>query len=286
MAAIGASTIEIMEPQLDSPSALPPVKPKRRVPRSVYFGLVLAAAVGAYAYFLLRDGNRLGELQAALDRDDPGWRMEDIWAEYGRTVPPDGKNSMALIEKANAAIPQSFIEWMGKPESLPGRLADLRESDGERVDPRSVEEAQGQLNELRPALELALKLREYPGVGGADPKLSFDGIGTLLPHIEKVRRVQTLLKLEGDTAAVSGDADRAAVAAIACIHAGRAIGNEPFVVSQMVRRLGSLDAIEIAERCLCGASFAPNSSRNCRTGCGENSMRRRCTRRCAWNGRP
>jgi hypothetical protein len=106
------------------------------------------------------------------------------------------------------------------------------------------------LEELRPALDLALKLREFRAVGGADPKLAFDGIGTMLPHIEKVRRVLTLLKLEGDTAAVSGEPDRAIVAAITCIHAGRAIGNEPFFVSQSIRRLGSLFAIDIAERAL------------------------------------
>ena len=233
-----------MEPQLEPP----PVKPKRRVPRYVYLGIVLAVAVGAYAYFLLRDGNRLGELHAALDRDDPGWCMEDIWAEYGRTVPPDGKNSMLLIEKANAAIPQTIIEWSSRPESLSCVLSNALGD--ENLDPGTVAEAKAKLNELMPALDLALKLREYPSVGGADPKLAFDGIGTLLPHIEKVRRVQTLLKLEGDTAAVSGEPDRAIAAAIACIHAGRAIGNEPFLVSQSIRRLGSLLAIEIAERTL------------------------------------
>lgn len=235
-----------MEPQLEPE----PSKPRRRVPRYVYLGIVAAVVLGAYAYFLLRDGNRLFELQSALDRDDPGWRMEEIWAEYSRTVPPDGKISMALIEQANAAIPQSFIEWSSRPESLPGVLADLRETGGHRVDPIVVEQAKAQLEELRPALELALKLREFPAIGGADPKLAFEGIGTMLPHIEEVRRVLTLLKLEGDTAAVSGEPDRAIVAAIACIHAGRAIGNEPFFVSQIVRRLGSLFAIDIAERAL------------------------------------
>ncbi len=244
MAAFVAGTIEIMEPQLEPP----PSKPRRRVPRYVYIGIVLATVVGGYACFLLRDGNRLGELQAALDRDDPGWRMDEIWAEYSQTVPPDGKNSMALIEKANAAIPQAFIEWSGRPESLPGVLAELR--DPKSIDPGVIDEAQAKLSELRPALELALKLREYPAIGGADPKLAVDGVGTLLPHIERVHRVLSLLKLEGDTAALSGEPDRAIAAAIACVHAGRAIGNEPFEVSQSVRRYGSLYAIDIAERTL------------------------------------
>lgn len=246
MAVFGIGTIEIMEPQLEPP----PAKPRRRVPRYVYVGIILATVVGAYAYFLLRDGNRLEALHAELDRDDPGWRMGEIWSNYERTIPPDDLNPMLVVEKAHGAIPPKCFNRNNPPEALPNVDDSLEKMQDDPVGPGVLENVRLTLLETSSALELAHTLRNYPSVGGGSTKLSIDGMGTLLPYIDKVHRVQILLNLEGEYAAQTGNPDRAFVAAICCFQAGRAIGNEPFVVSQSVRRMGSLHAIAIVERAL------------------------------------
>jgi hypothetical protein len=242
---------------MHEPIALPP-EPRteplksRRLRRYAIAGLILIAVVGFYGYLLFRD-DRVGRLRAELDRTDPGWRMEDIWANYERSIPDDDKNPLAVALAAGNAVPAGIYNWCDQPDALP---MVLRESDSPfaAVDPQILVIARTKLDELSPALELAHKLRATRNLGGSRTTLGLDGIGTLMPHVDTISRLQKVLKFEGDYAALIGDSNRAMNAACCLVQSGRALGDEPFYISQAIRRRGSIDAIAIAERTLARGS--------------------------------
>ncbi|WP_149114349.1 hypothetical protein [Limnoglobus roseus] len=206
-------------------------------------------AAGAVWFFFFYDRRNAAVLQAELDQTDPGWRMDDIWAEYQRTIPPDDKNSFLVVEAASKVIPPPFTMWSQKPESL---LSVVKEEgkleDG--VPQALLTESRQQLKQARAALDIAHRLRAFNGLGAAPTKLSIDGMGTLIPHVDTVRKVCDLLQAEGTCAALSNDSDRALIAAICCVQAGRSIGDEPFFISQLIRLQGSTMAVTVAEQTL------------------------------------
>ena len=74
------------------------------------------------------------------------------------------------------------------------------------------------------------------GRGGRFP-LTFadDPIATLLPHLDKCRQVAALLQYDGYLAAIEKKPNRGIRAARAALAVARTIGDEPLLISQLVR---------------------------------------------------
>ena len=70
---------------------------------------LLLAVVGAGVYFAYRHYRTVAALEealAALDRDEPGWRLQQI--EAARTRVPDGENSARVVIAANGLLPRGW----------------------------------------------------------------------------------------------------------------------------------------------------------------------------------
>ena len=107
-----------MEDELDidysaplTPIPRPPARPFRWLKRLV-IGLAVTAAVlglvtlvGRYL-LLVKVRNRTAEVIARLDRDDPGWRFEQI--ESARKVFPDSANSALPLLAAHRLLPPKW----------------------------------------------------------------------------------------------------------------------------------------------------------------------------------
>ncbi len=227
---------------------MPAAKRRRRRLLFVLIGLVLVSLAGFYGYFLF-GGDRIARFRTNLDRTDPGWRMEEIWAKYERTIPLEEKNPLVAALAAGTAVPAGIFNWTTQADALPEVLRNSQ-SPFVSVEPKVLESAKVKLDEFRPALDLAHKLRAERALGGSRTALALDGIGTLVPHIDTITRLQYLLKFEGDYAAQADDPDRAMNAANCLVQSGRALGDEPFTVSYLVRQRSTLFALEVAERTL------------------------------------
>src|SRR5258708_6284876 len=89
----------------DSETRREEARPRRRRLRLILACVLLAAValvVGGYFYSSYEAEKRLQAAIAAVDRDDPSWRLEDL--EAHREAIPDGKNS-ALIVMAAQLLP-------------------------------------------------------------------------------------------------------------------------------------------------------------------------------------
>src|SRR2546428_779876 len=95
----------------DAPSIRRPIPTKRRWRRRVFWVLVTllvlaAPPLGYFFYDRWQADRDLQEAIVALDRIDPGWRLEDIEAK--RRQVPDEKNSAKIIVAAHAALPAKW----------------------------------------------------------------------------------------------------------------------------------------------------------------------------------
>ena len=182
-------------------------------------------------YFGHRSASRPVEVESPVDqavRDadaaSPGWQHDDL--EAAREAVPDDENSAPLIQRASARLPPNWYPQLrsGYYSSRPHAL-----SAGERA--MLAED----LNGCGPALAEALRLADrprgrHPFVPGDRPR------APLLPHIDQVTRVTTLLRLETIRRTEAGDRDGAARACVAALNAARSLGDEPNLVSQLTRK--------------------------------------------------
>jgi hypothetical protein len=219
--------------------------------------LVALCLAGGYVY-LLNSGHR--ELQRAIaeaDRLDPHWRMDELEAK--RAVIPDAENGMVQVAAAKRKLPQSWPRWPVPKGTTDEAYAQtvrnaLDESFSELPPPALLNEHQ--VNALRVELErakLALlearKLADLPN--GRYPIVwSRDFSGTLLPHVDDVRRVAGLLQYDARLRAHDQDIEGALTSCRATLNAARAIGDEQSVISQLVRIACRTLAVRELERTL------------------------------------
>src|SRR5438552_867094 len=68
--------------------------------------LCLCLGLGVFLYLRKAADERLEDVIATIDREDPGWRLEDI--EASREVIPDDRNAALLVAAAGKLVPE---EW-------------------------------------------------------------------------------------------------------------------------------------------------------------------------------
>src|SRR5438309_10059476 len=162
----------------------PTTAPRRRWKRWIIAGAVAFVVLPLAGYAALTLYNReraerdLQQAIAEADESDPKWRLEDIESKR-----------LALPMKSNAAGPALYAS-----KAMPPKWVEFKEAaDFERLPPQ---------RQLSPAITTALQQRLKPlratvvvrareamkhGQGWCLVEWSPDYIGTLVPHLEKVR---------------------------------------------------------------------------------------------------
>lgn len=193
-------------------------------------------------------GNR--ELAAAIaeaDRDDPDWTWEKLNA--ARKRPPEGKNGAELIPKIKAASHADWGKWQAKDEWK----SRLSPPPNERFSPKLLAEVRRDAEASAGAIALARTLKECP-FGHREYVLTPNVLDTLLPDTQHTRHAADVLRWDVVLALEDRDPRRAADGVMAALAASRSIGDEPMLISQLIRMATRTVAVRSAERLL--AQFA------------------------------
>jgi hypothetical protein len=221
----------------------PPVHARKRsrwLPVLLLLVPVLLLA-GGYLYLTLAAQRQLREAAAEVDRLDPHWRFKDI--EAARADVPDERNGAALVLKARALLPGGWPSWdlgyTGPDPDGETRRKALEKSFMELTPQRQLNEDQrdalrAELKRAAAALAEARKLKDYPE-GRYALTYSTDLLSTPVPHVQPARAVVYLIQFDILLRAQEGDADGALESCRAILNCARSLGDEPFLVSQMVR---------------------------------------------------
>ncbi len=226
----------------------PQAGPTKARSRRFWPALVAALAaivlipVGWGVYRAVSADRHLNEALAEVDRADPGWHLGDI--EAGRKELPPDRNSAPLVLAVSGIIPR-WNDWPN--QELVSQL--------ERLPPQvrlSADQWRGITNDLEDveaALLLVGPLADRPE-GRYTVKWSRDYIGTLLPHVDAQHRVRQLLWHDLILRAQEGDPDGALADCRRLLNLGRSLGDEPLLISQLVRNNAARGAVRAAERVL------------------------------------
>jgi hypothetical protein len=218
--------------------------------------VVLLLTAAGLVFFFWSSRHELAAVITKLDLQDPGWRLEDI--ENARRRVPDERNSGVVVTAAAKLLAGQAIivpAMEATFENLPPQL-------------QLTEEQRGYLEKRLAGLTKAVlegrKLKELPE-GRYPIRYTEDYIGTLVPHGQDVREVCELLRWDAARRAEAGDADGALASCLAMLHAARSAGDEPVLISQLIRSASNGVAVGAIERALAQGHL---------TGASEPALRR------------
>ncbi len=177
------------------------------------------------------DGEKLRDAAVArLDQQDPNWRTVDLMAERNARIPPPERNAGERAVQAHAQLTPSYLEYTRAERWR----ADLKP--GVLPHEEDICEAASMLGDCEVALALARSIRDLPEGGFVIVFKEPDLIGTLLPFTQSMREVASLLDYDAIVHASMNRPNDAVRSAHAILNVGSsAIGDEPFLISQLVR---------------------------------------------------
>src|SRR5438552_3342645 len=186
--------------------------------------LLLATALpyGLYRWQSSQTNYDLTTIVAELDRTAGPWRLANLDAR--RKVIPDERNAGIVLRKAR--LPNLWklfpnLEDFDRPpwqQLPPAMLIKMRE--GFDVAQENVVEAR--------------RLGEFVE-GRFDVKQAPDWISTNIPHVQDVREVAILLKIDACWQIQQGDFEQAVQSCRAAVIAARTLDEESFLIGQQVR---------------------------------------------------
>jgi hypothetical protein len=188
-------------------------------------GALVVALVVAVRVSRPASSGPLAEWEARLDESDPGWRLEEI--EAAREVIPDEQNSARVVAAVARMLPgqwppedlTALEERLGSPARLPAEQLALlrREPDG-----------------MRGAVVRARALAGMPR-GRHRLRLEENPFDVRHDDQQRCRAVTALVLYDAWLLAHEGDAGRALASCRAAVNAARSIGDEPFLLVQIIR---------------------------------------------------
>jgi hypothetical protein len=218
--------------------------PSRRRRRLLLGSLVLIPVCLAmpFVYFVYSCDRELREALAEADRLDPGWRMPEL--EQKRAVIPDEKNSGLTLIAAKSLLPANWPFWhYPKAAENQNRSQDalrkLEDSFSELEPPAQLDERQTaalrqELQRADKALTAARKVAELPH-GRYPITYTKDFISTFVTQTQNTREWVNLLAHDVLLRAQDGDLDGAITSCRGMLNCGRSIGDEPMVISMLIR---------------------------------------------------
>jgi hypothetical protein len=239
-----------------------------RVAALVLLPLLLVA--GFYLYLYISAEWALQAAVAEADRLEAphGWRLEDL--EARRADPPEGRNSADTVLAARRLLPPSWPAWdyslLGEDQEQANEEREaLRQSlfnlePAARLDEAQAAALRQELTKAAASLDEARKLAGLPA-GRFPITYAPDFISTVMKHPQDARQVAELLGYDALLRAQEQDPDGALTACRALLNAGRSLGDEPMMISQLVRLSSRALAVGRAERALAQGEPSPESLR-------------------------
>ncbi len=203
--------------------------------------LVVLAVTSTWFGLRNRGLEHRSRVLAELDATSPGWRIDDIQAAR-RIAAPEG-NAAEQAVRLRDRFPPGYRDWQKKLtryyEPHPGCLP----CEEELALSREVADL------CREQVAEARNLRHLSG-GGIAIVINPNVVGTTLPHLDKIRTVAALLQHDALVSAADGRGDDALDDVLAVLALARGIGDEPFLISQLVRMALASIAVKATERTL------------------------------------
>ena len=205
------------------------------------FAFVLTTPLIYHVVVRKLDKRELDAVFAQLDRDDPGWRLDDIVAATNAKLPPDAQNPAVLGAKAFALLPpdakERFAGFPDWPDAEPNLLRDAA------FQAKAARATRG----FEPAVEAASGLAERSRVGGYVVVMPANPTEARVGKEYGLAVIGHLLRFDAAWSAEAGQADQAVRSARAALGAARGIGDHPSLVCQQWRCLAGGDAVRAAE---------------------------------------
>jgi len=216
-----------------------PPPPRSRFRRLRKFALWVTGIVGVIAIVLFLSRwqvGRIGEQHlrfetAKLDSEDPGWKLEAVMEARKKAEPPPAENAATAILAIADDLPDDWKRWRNSDDATKwwgGR------PNNHFPHQDATDTAREHAADTLHVRTQAIKLRDKRA--GAFPiTIAADPFATLLPHMDKSRQVLSLLQYDAYLAVLDKNPNRGISAARGALAVSRAIGDEPFLVSQLVR---------------------------------------------------
>jgi hypothetical protein len=200
----------------------------------------LAVPLVDMAYRHYRVAAELEKAVGELDRDDPGWRLQEL--EAARAVVPESDNSAVVVTEAARWVPPFWpsLECFERYHDLPPQ---------ERLRADAFFCLQNEFSEIQIAQTEARKLADLP-YGRHPICYNVNVFATPLPQIDHSQRLMTVLSYDVLACAEDGDRKTALRSCRGILNAGRSLGDEPFFFSQLVRIRSVTMACKAVERTL------------------------------------
>jgi hypothetical protein len=223
--------------------ASPPTVPRvRRWPRYLLVALALVVGLPAAAYWYLKwsAANEAESVMAETDRLDPGWRLHEIEAAR-EVLEPEHNSALQVIKVVGLAgrgIYHKDYDLIFEKLDSPHEL-----------NVQQLEFTRNALEKLEEALAEARKLKDMPK-GRFPINYTPIFITTTMQRQQDARRAMELLKHDAYLRAHGGDLDGAVESCRALMNTARSLGDEPIMISLLIRIAGDHIALQALERTL------------------------------------
>jgi hypothetical protein len=197
--------------------------------------LALLGSAVAWEYYARWEARRdLDARIAELDATDPRWRLADVEADR-RQVPP-AENSALIVKAAHALLPRDWQSWNAVNSLI---------SDAPPVFELRPDDAKKLTETLQSAVAALTKARELERLPLGRHRLDYaaDFLSTLMADQQNVRQIAALLHADIAEAVHRRDMVQAWHSHRALLNSGRSLGDEPLLISMLVRM--AIDAIAI-----------------------------------------
>jgi hypothetical protein len=233
-------------------SAAPPRPRPRRWRRRILRTLLLLVLLGGggIAFFLWYAASDLNDILAEIDRQDPGWRLADIEAK--RKAVRDDKNSALQIMAVKALLGGQSV-WT---PAMDWKFGDLPPQ--VQFNDQQVAYLEKRFDVLKNAAVEARKLKDMPE-GRYPIKYSDDFFSTIL-NCQEARGACEVLQWDAARRAHALDTDGALESCLALLHCARSFGDEPLIISMLVRCACNAIAVGALERTLAQAQSPPREA--------------------------
>ncbi len=207
--------------------------------------LGVASVVGEWKVTRSANEKLLRAAVAKLDADEPGWRLHELNDARNARLPPADRNAGEQMLVALGLTPPAYTEWT-KDETFRAEPVSNHLMDEDAFRAAAAVHA-----ECGPALEAARRVRTLPEGGFAIHFAEPNPLNTPLANTQKMREGARLLSLDAIVQAYNKRPEEALQSCRASLNlTSGAIGDEPTLISQLVRMAMNIIAINEVERTL------------------------------------